>query len=161
MPAFTLAPIAEAEEPNNDEAAQPKEHESKMDCATTVNQSTIADNSTLISNSIATVTNSSIPNGSTTKSVILTGPTASVTNLAIATNFVTPTGPATSIINSALTTGLAASKESTMPTGVESVWANLIATTRQLMDVDIIGPAPSHAPDEIVPQCGCSALHAT
>ncbi|KAG5350119.1 hypothetical protein C0989_012576 [Termitomyces sp. Mn162] len=32
----TLAPIAEAEEPNNDEAAQPKEDESKIDCATAV-----------------------------------------------------------------------------------------------------------------------------
>ncbi|KAG5735175.1 hypothetical protein E4T56_gene1324 [Termitomyces sp. T112] len=32
----TLAPIAEAEEPNNDEAAQPKKDESEMDCTTAV-----------------------------------------------------------------------------------------------------------------------------
>ncbi|KAG5348876.1 hypothetical protein C0989_007567 [Termitomyces sp. Mn162] len=49
VPASTLAPIAEAEEPNNNKAAQPKEDKSKMDCTTivaiAVNQSTIADDS--------------------------------------------------------------------------------------------------------------------
>ncbi|KAG5341967.1 hypothetical protein C0989_006479 [Termitomyces sp. Mn162] len=104
MLAPTLAPIAEAEEPNDDEAAQPKEDESKMDCTTavttTVGQSAIADDSALISNPVATVTDSDIP-----------------------------TGP--------------------------------IAATGQLIDVDMTGPAPSHALDEIVPQCGHSASHAT
>ncbi|KAG5351010.1 hypothetical protein C0989_008316 [Termitomyces sp. Mn162] len=60
-PASTLAPIAEAEEPNDDEAAQPKEDESERDCTTAVaiavNQSAIADDSALISDSIVTVTN--------------------------------------------------------------------------------------------------------
>ncbi|KAG5350925.1 hypothetical protein C0989_008657 [Termitomyces sp. Mn162] len=144
VPAPTLAPIAEAEEPNNDEAAQPKKYESQMDCATavatTVNQSAIADNSALISNSIATVTSSGIPSRSATKSVISTGPTASITNSAIATDSVTPTGPATSIIDSTLATGPAASNESTVPTGVESVLGSPIAATGQLMDVDMTGP---------------------
>ncbi|KAG5332536.1 hypothetical protein C0989_006988, partial [Termitomyces sp. Mn162] len=117
MPAPTLAPIAEAEEPNNDEAAQSKEYESEMDHATTVvtavNQFTIADNSTLISNPMTTVTNSNIPSRSATKFIIPTRPTASITNSAIATNSITPTGPAASIINSTLATRPAASYEST------------------------------------------------
>ncbi|KNZ75828.1 hypothetical protein J132_01577 [Termitomyces sp. J132] len=142
----TLAPIAEAEEHNNDEAAQPKEDESKMDCATTVattvDQSAIADNSALISNPIATVTNSGIPSRS-------------------GTNSVTPTRPAASITNSAIATRLAASDESTVTTGVESILASPIAATGQLMNVDMTGPAPPHAPDEIVLQCGCSASCAT
>ncbi|KNZ81763.1 hypothetical protein J132_10041 [Termitomyces sp. J132] len=160
-----LPPIAEAEEPNNDKAAQSKEYESKMDHATavvtTIDQSAIADNSALISNSIATVTSSSIPSGSATESVILTRPTASITNSAIATNFITLTGPTVSIINSALTNGPAASNESTVSTGVESILASPIAATEQLMDVDTTSPAPLHAPDEIVPQCGHSTSHAT
>ncbi|KNZ75748.1 hypothetical protein J132_02000 [Termitomyces sp. J132] len=155
----TLAPIAEAEEPNNDEAAQPKKYESKMDHATTVatavDQSTIADNSALISNHVATVTNPSIPSGSATKSIIPTGPAASITDSAIATD------SAASIIDSTLTTGPAASNESTVPTGVGSILADPIAATGQLMDVDTTGPAPPHASDEIMPQCGHSASHAT
>ncbi|KNZ77699.1 hypothetical protein J132_04518 [Termitomyces sp. J132] len=151
----TLAPIAEAEELNNDKAAQPKEYESEMDYATTVatavNQSIIADDSALISNPIATVTNSSISSRSTTEFIRPTGPVASITNLAIATDSITPTRPTASIINFALTTGLAASNESTVPTGVESILAGLIAATGQLMDVDTTGPALHHAPDEIVP----------
>ncbi|KNZ80141.1 hypothetical protein J132_06873 [Termitomyces sp. J132] len=146
MLAPTLAPIAEAEEPNDDEPAQPKEDESKMDCTTavttTVGQSAIADDSALISNPVATVTDSDIPSGSTTNSV-------------------TPTGPAARITDSAIATGLAASNESTVTTGVESILAGPIAATGQLIDVDMTGPAPSHALDEIVPQCGHSASHAT
>ncbi|KAG5348935.1 hypothetical protein C0989_007095 [Termitomyces sp. Mn162] len=134
--ASTLAPIAEAEEPNNDKAAQSKEDESKMDCATTVaitvNQSTIADDSALISDPIAIVTNSGIFSRSTTKSVAHTRPAASITDLAIAT-------------------GLAASNESTVPTSVETILASPIAATEHLMDVDMTGPAPPHPPDEIVP----------
>ncbi|KNZ76599.1 hypothetical protein J132_09343 [Termitomyces sp. J132] len=150
-----LAPIAEAEEPNNNKAAQPKEDESEMDCttavATTVDQSAIADTSTLISDPVATVTNSGILSWSATNSITSTGPTASVTNSAIATDFITLTEPAASITNFAMATRLAASNESTVPTGVESILASPIAATGQLMDVDITGPAPPHAPDEIVP----------
>ncbi|KAG5334893.1 hypothetical protein C0989_002693 [Termitomyces sp. Mn162] len=160
VPASTLALIAEAEEPNNDEAAQPKEDESKMDCTTTVatavNQSTIADNSALIGDPITIVTDFGISSGSATKSVDHTWPAAIITNLAITTNSVTPTRPTASITNSTITTEPAASNESTMPTGVESILASPIAATGQLMDVDMTGPAPPHAPDEIVPQCGCS-----
>ncbi|KNZ71499.1 hypothetical protein J132_09534 [Termitomyces sp. J132] len=147
----TLALIAEAEEPNNDKAAQPKEDESKMDCATAVDQFAIANNSTLISNPVATVTDSGIPSGSATDSVTSTRSTASITDLAITTNSITPTGPTTSIINSAIATRLAASNESTVPIGVESILASHIAATGQLMDVNTTGPAPPHAPDEIVP----------
>ncbi|KNZ77754.1 hypothetical protein J132_03977 [Termitomyces sp. J132] len=146
VPAPTLAPIAEAEEPNNNEAAQPKEDESKMDHATTiataVNQSAIADDSALISDSVATVTDSSISSRFTTNSV-------------------TPTGPAASIIDFTIATRLAASDESTVPTGVESVLANPIAATGQLMDVDITGLTPPHALDGIVLQCTYSTSHAT
>ncbi|KAG5726795.1 hypothetical protein E4T56_gene560 [Termitomyces sp. T112] len=124
-PASTLAPIAEAKEPNNDKAAQPKEDESEMDCSTTVaiavDQSAIADDSALISNPIAIMTNSSISSR----------PTAIITDSAIAT-------------------GLAASNESTVPTGVETIFASPIAATGHLIDVDITGPAPHHAPDEIM-----------
>ncbi|KAG5715738.1 hypothetical protein E4T56_gene187 [Termitomyces sp. T112] len=126
----------------------PKEDESKMDYATAVNQSTIADDSALLSNPIATVTDSSIPSGSATDSIIPTGPTTSVTNLAIATNSITPTGPAASVTDSAIATGPAASNEST---GVKSILVGPIAVTGQSMDVDTTGPAPPHAPDEIVP----------
>ncbi|KAG5349835.1 hypothetical protein C0989_001676 [Termitomyces sp. Mn162] len=96
-----LAPtLAEAEELNNNEAAHSKDDESKMDyttVASAVDQSTIADDSTLISNPMATVANSGILSGSTTNSVTPTRPTASVTNSAIATRW-------------------AASNESTVPT---------------------------------------------
>ncbi|KNZ77992.1 hypothetical protein J132_02635 [Termitomyces sp. J132] len=151
VPAPTLAPIAEAEEPNNDEAAQPKDDESEMDhataIATTFYQSTIADDSTPISNSIATVTDSSIPSGSAPveDSTLICNSGASVTDS------ITPTRPAASVTDSAITTRLAASNEYTVPTCVESVLASLIAATGQLMDVDTTGPAPPHAPDEIVP----------
>ncbi|KNZ72415.1 hypothetical protein J132_03381 [Termitomyces sp. J132] len=154
-PASTLAPIAEAEEPNYGKAAQPKEDESKIDHATTVatavDQFTFANDSALISDPVAIVTNFSILSRSATKSVDCTGPTASVTNLAIATDSVTPTGPAASITNSTIATGPAASNESTVPTSVESVLASPITAIGQLMDVGILGPAPPHAPDEIVP----------
>ncbi|KAG5721449.1 hypothetical protein E4T56_gene13171 [Termitomyces sp. T112] len=163
--ASTLAPIAEAEEPNNDEAAQPKEDESEMDCATAVaiavNQSAIADESALISNSIAIVTNSSIFNGSATKSVDPTGPAASITDSAIATNSIISTGPAAIITNSAIATRLAASNESMVPTGVETILAGPIAATGHSMDVNMTGPALLHPPDEIVPQCGHSVFQAT
>ncbi|KAG5350164.1 hypothetical protein C0989_012438 [Termitomyces sp. Mn162] len=155
MLAPTLAPIAEAEEPNNDKAAQSKEYERKMDHATTVvtavNQSAIADNSALISDPVATVTDSSIPSRSTTESIILTRLATSITDSAIATDSITPTRPTASIINSALTTRPAASNESTIPTSVESVLACPIAATGQLMDVDMTGPAPPYAPDRTVP----------
>ncbi|KNZ75059.1 hypothetical protein J132_05139 [Termitomyces sp. J132] len=149
MLAPTLAPIAEAEEPNNEKAAQSKEYERKMDHATTVvtavNQSAIADNSALISDPVATVTDSSIPSRSTTESIILTRLATSITDS------ITPTRPTASIINSALTTRPAASNESTIPTSVESVLACPIAATGQLMDVDMTGPAPPYAPDRTVP----------
>ncbi|KAG5722477.1 hypothetical protein E4T56_gene2869 [Termitomyces sp. T112] len=138
-------PIAEAEEPNDDEAAQPKEDESKMDCATAVatavNQSTIADDCS---------------HQQLHCYCDQLWPAASITNSAIATDSVTPTRPTASITNSAIATGPAASNEFTVPTSVESVLTSPIAATGQLMDVDMTGPAPSHAPDEIVPQCGCS-----
>ncbi|KAG5726360.1 hypothetical protein E4T56_gene18908 [Termitomyces sp. T112] len=160
--ASTLAPIAEAEESNNDKAAQPREDESKMDCTTTVaiavDQSVIADNSALISNPIAIMTKSGNSSESATKSVDCTRPTASVTNLAIATNSITSTGPAAIITNSAIATRLVASNESTVLTSVETVLASPIAATGHSMDVDMTGPAPPHPPDEIVPQCGHSAL---
>ncbi|KAG5733069.1 hypothetical protein E4T56_gene3532 [Termitomyces sp. T112] len=153
--ASTLAPIAKAEEPNNDEAAQPKEDENEMDCATTVaiavNQSAIADDSALISDPIAIVTNSGIPSRSITKSVGCTGPTTSITDLAITTNSITSTRPAAIITNSVIATRLAASNESTVPTGVETILAKPIAATGHLMDVEMTGPAPPHPPDEIVP----------
>ncbi|KAG5335689.1 hypothetical protein C0989_000722 [Termitomyces sp. Mn162] len=159
-PASTLAPIAEAKEPNNDQAAQPKEDEREMDyataIATTVDQSAIADNSALISNSVAIMTNSSISSRSTTKSIDCTGPAASITDLAIATDFIISTGPTTIITNSTITTRLAASNESIVPTSVEIVLASPIATTKQLMDVDMTDPAPPHASNEIVPQCSHS-----
>ncbi|KNZ77869.1 hypothetical protein J132_03145 [Termitomyces sp. J132] len=155
VPASILALISEAEEPNNDEAAQPKEDESEMDCttavATAVDQSTIADDSALMSNPIAIVTNSSISSRSATESVDCTRPTASITDSAIATNSVTSTRPTAIITYSAIATRLAASNESTMPTGVETVLASPFAATGQLMDVDMIGSAPPHPPDEIVP----------
>ncbi|KAG5723186.1 hypothetical protein E4T56_gene266 [Termitomyces sp. T112] len=135
--ASTLAPIAEAEEPNNNKGAQPKEDESKMDhataVATTVDQSAIADDFALISNSIASHQ---------------LQPTASIIDSAITTNSVTPTRPAASITDFTVATRLAASNEST---GVESILASPIAITGQLMDVDMTGPAPPHASDEIVP----------
>ncbi|KNZ73346.1 hypothetical protein J132_07644 [Termitomyces sp. J132] len=88
--ASTLAPIAEAQEPNDNKAVQPKENESKMDCATTVaiaiDQSTIADNSALVSDPVAIVTDSIISSRSATKSVACTGPAASITDSAIATD---------------------------------------------------------------------------
>ncbi|KAG5333523.1 hypothetical protein C0989_005560, partial [Termitomyces sp. Mn162] len=131
VPASTLAPIAEAEELNNDKAAQPKD-KSEINHATivvtTVDQSTIADNSALISNPIAIVTNSGILSGSATKSIEATRPTASVTSSAIATNSVTPTGLTATITDSTIATGPAAS------------------------NVDMTGLAPADAPDEIVPQ---------
>ncbi|KAG5720059.1 hypothetical protein E4T56_gene5644, partial [Termitomyces sp. T112] len=146
-PASTLAPIAEAEKPNNDKAAQPKKDENKMDHATTlataVDQSAIANNSGLISNPITVMTNS-----------------ASLTS-AITTNSVTPTRPTSSITDSAIATGPAASNEFTVPTGVESILASPIAATEQLMDVDMTGPASPHVLDEIVPQCGCCTSQAT
>ncbi|KNZ76501.1 hypothetical protein J132_10309 [Termitomyces sp. J132] len=155
VPAPILASIAEAEELNNNEAAQSKEYESKMDhataVATTVDQSVIADDSALISDPIATVTNSGIPSRSAIKSIIPTGPAASDTNSAIATNSITPTRPTASIIDSTLAAGLAASNEFTVLTGVESVLASPIAATGQLMGVDMTGPAPPHAQDQIVP----------
>ncbi|KAG5728164.1 hypothetical protein E4T56_gene19328 [Termitomyces sp. T112] len=131
-PAFTLAPIAGAEEPNNDKAAQLKE------------DSTIVDDSALISNPITIVTNSVISSRSATKSVAHTGHAASITNLAIATDSVISTRPAAIITNSTITTRPAASNESTVPTHVETI-------TGHLMDVDITGPALPHLPDEIVP----------
>ncbi|KAG5349123.1 hypothetical protein C0989_005771 [Termitomyces sp. Mn162] len=153
--ASTLAPIAEAEEPNNDEGAQPKEDESEMGCTTTVaiavDQSTIADNSALISDPVAIVTNSSISSRSATKSVDPTRPTDSVTS----------TRPTAIITNSSIATRPAASNESTVHTSVETFLASSIAATGHSMDVDITGPAPPHAPDEIVPQCGCSTSQAT
>ncbi|KAG5332156.1 hypothetical protein C0989_007117 [Termitomyces sp. Mn162] len=158
VPASTLAPVAKAEEPNNDKAAQLKEDESEMDCTTAVaiavNQSTIADNSALISNPITIVTDFIISSRSATESVAHTRPASSITDLAIVTDSVISTGPAAIITNSAITTGLAASNESTVPTGVETI-------TGHLMDVDMIGLAPPHPPDEIVPQCGHSASQAT
>ncbi|KAG5332114.1 hypothetical protein C0989_007169 [Termitomyces sp. Mn162] len=158
MLASTLALIAEAEEPNNDEAAQPKEDESKMDCTTTVaiavDQSAIAEDSALISDPIAIVTNSGISSRPTAASIDPTGPTASITDLAITTNSVISTRPAAIITNSTIATRLAASNESTVPTGVETVLASPIAATGHLMKVDMIGPAPLHPPDELVPQCG-------
>ncbi|KAG5348719.1 hypothetical protein C0989_008666 [Termitomyces sp. Mn162] len=159
-PASTLAPIAEAEEPNNDKAAYPKEDESEMDHATAVaiavDQSAIADNSALISDPVTIVTNSGIPSRSTTKFVNCTGPAASVTNLAITTNSITFTRPAAIITNSAIATGLATSNESTVPTSVETILASLIAATGHSMDIEIIRPALLHSPDEIVPQHGHS-----
>ncbi|KNZ71483.1 hypothetical protein J132_09809 [Termitomyces sp. J132] len=121
-PASTLAPIAEAEEPNDDEAAQPKEDESERDCTTAV---AIAVNH--------------ISSGSATASVDPTGPTASITNLAIATDSIIPTGPAAIITDSAIATGPLASNESTVPTGVKTILAISIAATGHLMDVDMTG----------------------
>ncbi|KAG5348789.1 hypothetical protein C0989_008192, partial [Termitomyces sp. Mn162] len=104
--ASTLAPIAEAEEPNQDEAAQPKEDESEMDHATTVaitvNQSTIADNSALISDPVTIVTNSVISSRSSTKSIAHTGPAASITDSAITTDSIISTRPTAIITDSAL-----------------------------------------------------------
>ncbi|KAG5725260.1 hypothetical protein E4T56_gene12701 [Termitomyces sp. T112] len=155
--ALTLALIAEAEEPNNNEAAQPKKDESEMDHATAADQSVIANYSAPISDSIATVTNSGILSGSTPveDSTLICDSSAGVTDS------VTPTRTAANITDSTMATRPAASNESTMPTGVESVLASLIAATGQLMDVETTGPAPPHAPDEIVPQCSCSASCAT
>ncbi|KAG5719451.1 hypothetical protein E4T56_gene20654 [Termitomyces sp. T112] len=153
--ASTLAPIAEAEEPNDDKAAQLKEDESEMDHATavaiTVDQSTIANDSALISDSIAIMTDSSNSSRSATISVDLTRPTASITNSAIATDSIISTGPTAIITNSTIATRPAANNESTVPTSVETILASLIAATGHLMDVDMTGPAPSHPPDEIVP----------
>ncbi|KAG5332107.1 hypothetical protein C0989_007225 [Termitomyces sp. Mn162] len=160
--ASMLAPIAEAEEPNDDKAAQLKEDESEMDhtiavaiavnqSAIAVNQSAIADDSALISNPVAITTNFSISSGSTTKFVDHTRPTASITNLAITTDSVTSTGPAAIITNSTITTRLIASNESTVLTGVQTVLASPIAATGHSMDMDMTGPAPPHPPDEIVP----------
>ncbi|KAG5348586.1 hypothetical protein C0989_009652, partial [Termitomyces sp. Mn162] len=154
--ASTLAPIAEAEEPNNGKAAQPKEDESKIDCTTAiaiaVNQSTIADNSALISNSITIMTNSGL-----TKSINCTGPAASITKSAITTNSVITTRPTAIITAFTIATKLVTSNESTVPTSVKTFLASPIAATGQLMDVDMTYPALPHPPDEIVPQRGYSA----
>ncbi|KAG5349402.1 hypothetical protein C0989_004157 [Termitomyces sp. Mn162] len=155
--ASTLALIAEAEEPNNDKAAQLKENESEMDCATAADQSAIANNSAPISNSIATITNSGIPSRSTPveDSTLICDSSAGVTDS------VTPARPAANITDSTMAARPAASNEFTVLTGVESILASPIATTGQLIDVDTIGSAPPYAPDEIVPQCSCSAFYAT
>ncbi|KAG5335863.1 hypothetical protein C0989_012694 [Termitomyces sp. Mn162] len=153
--ASTLAPIAKAEEPNNNKAAQPKEDESEMDCTTTVaitvDQSAIADDSALISDPVAIVTDSGISSGSATKSIDPTRPTTSITDSAIATNSVISTRPTAIITNSAIATGLAASNESIVPTSVETILASPIAAAGHLMNVNMTGPAPPHPPDEIVP----------
>ncbi|KNZ79232.1 hypothetical protein J132_03707 [Termitomyces sp. J132] len=85
--ASTLAPIAEAEEPNKDKAAEPKEDVSKMDKSTTVALSTISDNSAPISNPISSTTNSGIPSRSTpiNDSVLISNPGSSATGSVIAT----------------------------------------------------------------------------
>ncbi|KAG5350444.1 hypothetical protein C0989_011039 [Termitomyces sp. Mn162] len=147
MPAPTLALIAEAEEPNNNKAAQPKENESEMNCTTAIDQSTIADDSAPISNSVATVTDSNIPSRSTPveDSALICNRSADVTDS------ITPSRPTASITNSVIATRLAASNESTVPTGVESILASPIVATGQLMDVNMTGPALPHTPDEIVP----------
>ncbi|KAG5348725.1 hypothetical protein C0989_008640 [Termitomyces sp. Mn162] len=148
MPASTLALIAEAEELNNDKAAQPKEDESEMECATAI---AIADDSALISDPVTIVTNSGIPSRSTTESIDHTRPTASITDSAIATDSVTFIRPAAIITDSAITTRLAASNESTMLSGVETILASPIAATGHSMDVEMTGLAPPHPSDEIVP----------
>ncbi|KAG5719717.1 hypothetical protein E4T56_gene18504 [Termitomyces sp. T112] len=107
-------------------------------------------------NPITITTDSSISSRSATTSVDSTGPAASITDSAIATDSVISTRPTAIITDSAIATRLAASNESTVPTGVETVLASPIAATRHLMDVDMTGPAPPHPPDEIVPQHGHS-----
>ncbi|KAG5340605.1 hypothetical protein J132_04173 [Termitomyces sp. J132] len=135
----TLAPIAEAEEPNKDKA-QPKENESQMNQATAVDLSTVADDSIPISNPITSVANSSVSSKSAPpEDSALTGDIgAGVTNSVIVTR------PTAGITDSILTTRPAASNESTVPTGVSanepaipsgSILASSIAATRQLMDV--------------------------
>ncbi|KAG5735623.1 hypothetical protein E4T56_gene7004 [Termitomyces sp. T112] len=103
-----------------------------------------------ISNPITIVTDSSISNRSAPleDSALIIDTSAGVTD----------SGLAASITDSAIATGLAASNETTVPTGVaanraaipsESVLAGPIAATGHLMDVDMTGPALPHVLDEI------------
>ncbi|KAG5351011.1 hypothetical protein C0989_008317 [Termitomyces sp. Mn162] len=167
MDAPILTPIAEAEEPNEDD--------SKIDEAAPIGQSTVnnepsaaaaissrfslADDSTPMSNSSASTTDSTIPSRSalTDDSTHMSNPGASITNSAIAIR------PAASD-NSALFTGVAANKPA-IPS--KSALAIPIAATvsgdqtepvaaRQTMDVDMTPSAPpfvatGSAPDEIAP----------
>ncbi|KAG5715375.1 hypothetical protein E4T56_gene8240 [Termitomyces sp. T112] len=133
--ASTLAPIAEAEEPNKDKAAEPKEDVSKMDKSTTVALSTISDNSAPISNPISSTTNSGIP-------------------MPLALSL--PLDPL--LVTNLLPTGVATNKPA-IPS--ESTLVAPIAATGQLMDVDTTAPAPPHAPNEIALQCGHSTSYAT
>ncbi|KAG5723743.1 hypothetical protein E4T56_gene2228 [Termitomyces sp. T112] len=103
-----------------------------------------------ISNPITIVTDSSISSRSAPleDSALIIDTSAGVTD----------SGLAASITDSAIATGLAASNETTVPTGVaanraaipsKSVLAGPIAATGHLMDVDMTGPALPHALDEI------------